>query len=118
VTNANIYEIEMSMRLEKENQRAALMKLKELAALDPVFSAACQREMENLGLTMPIATRLELMSTSSSSGNRTAQLRSTTSASRTPMSTGLYYRLKVDYENRRYRCPASKPKSATHPFKV
>ena len=35
VTNGEIFEVDMSLRTEKEKQRSALIKLREISSIDP-----------------------------------------------------------------------------------
>ena len=50
----------MNLRTEKEQQRGALIKLRELSVADPNFSTSCQAEVDRLGLTVPTLSRLEM----------------------------------------------------------
>ncbi len=53
-------ERDMDLRAEKGAQRAALIRLREMAMADVSFSAACMAEMEALGVSAPVLSRMEL----------------------------------------------------------
>ena len=52
VTNGDIFETDMNLRAEKEKQRAALIKLREISSRDPGsdFHPSLVLEYENLGV--------------------------------------------------------------------
>lgn len=62
--NGDIYEQDMDMRAEKEKQRGALIKLRELALVDEKFGHHCQGVIERLGLVVPTMSRLEIQTLS------------------------------------------------------
>ena len=68
--NHEAYELDMDLRTEKEKQRGALIKLRELSTADPDFSTSCQVEVDRLGLTVPTLTRLEMRSANTTSGSK------------------------------------------------
>ena len=52
-TAARDYELEMNVRLAREQQRAALAQLRDLAPQDPGLELALQEALATLGLTTP-----------------------------------------------------------------
>ena len=72
VPNIEVYEQDMDLRAEKERQRGALIKLRELSIADANFSVACQAEMERLRLTVPTLSRMEMRAVSSGGSRRSA----------------------------------------------
>ena len=68
VTNTEAFEHDMDLREEKEKQRSALIRLRELSQADEEFSERVQSYLAKVGLVIPPISRLEARATSSRTG--------------------------------------------------
>ena len=65
VPNPEAFEHDMDLREEKEKQRSALIRLRELSQADEEFSERVQNYLSKVGLVIPPISRLEARATSS-----------------------------------------------------
>ena len=68
--SATDYEIDMNIRIQKEKQRGALIKLRDLCAYDEEFSFALDDAIQNLKVDIPEASRL--LATPGTTGGRSS----------------------------------------------
>ena len=68
VPNPEAFEHDMDLREEKEKQRSALIRLRELSQADEEFSERVQSYLAKVGLVIPPISRLEARATSSRTG--------------------------------------------------
>jgi chromosome segregation ATPase len=94
IPDADTFEYDMDLRYEKEKQRSALIKLRELSEADEVFSAKYQATVDGLGLAAPTLSRFETQPAASRSRSIS---RNSVRYSATPVATlggggGSFYR--------------------------
>ncbi len=87
VPNPETYEHDMDLREEKEKQRAALIRLREISDLDQVFHKKVQDELSRMSLCIPPVSRLEARAISSRATRAASTIRS---AAATSSSKGMY----------------------------
>ena len=78
VPNPEAFEHDMDLREEKERQRSALIKLRELSQADIDFNHSAQATLAKVGVVIPPISRLEARATSSRMTSTASSARGTT----------------------------------------